>query len=55
MIGFANAGARVLRLSFLFRHVPNQVIGRVNSIFGIINVMNRTVFILILSLSFFSE
>ena len=53
MIGFANAGARVLRLSFLFRHVPNQVIGRVNSIFGIINVMNRTAFILILSLPFF--
>ncbi|MGB3852699.1 MAG: MFS transporter [Tunicatimonas sp.] len=53
MIGFANAGARVLRLSFLFRHVPNQVIGRVNSIFGIINVMNRTTFILILSLPFF--
>ena len=53
MIGFANAGARVLRLSFLFRHMPNQVIGRVNSIFGIINVMNRTAFILILSLPFF--
>lgn len=53
MIGFANAGARVLRLSFLFRHVPNHVIGRVNSIFGIINVMNRTAFILILSLPFF--
>ena len=53
MIGFANAGARVLRLSFLFRHVPNQVIGRVNSIFGIINVMNRTTFILILSFPFF--
>ena len=53
MIGFANAGARVLRLSFLFRHVPNQVIGRVNSIFGIINVMNRTAFILILSFPFF--
>lgn len=53
MIGFANAGARVLRLSFLFRHVPNQVIGRVNSILGIINVMNRTTFILILSFPFF--
>ena len=53
MIGFSNAGARVLRLSFLFRHIPNQVIGRVNSIFSIINVMNRTLFILILSLSYF--
>ena len=53
MIGFSNAGARVLRLSFLFRHIPNQIIGRVNSIFGIINVMNRTFFILILSFSYF--
>lgn len=53
MIGFSNAGARVLRLSFLFRHIPNQVIGRVNSIFSIINVMNRTFFILILSISYF--
>ena len=53
IIGFSNAGARVLRLSFLFRHIPNQVIGRVNSIFSIINVMNRTFFILILSISYF--
>ena len=53
MIGFSNAGARVLRLSFLFRYIPNQVIGRVNSIFGIINVMNRTFFILILSIPYF--
>lgn len=53
LIGFANAGTRVLRLSFLFRHIPNQVIGRVNSIFSIINVMNRAFFILILSISYF--
>ena len=53
MIGFSNAGARVLRLSFLFRHIPNQVIGRVNSIFSIINVMSRTFFILILSFPYF--
>ena len=53
VIGFANAGVRVLRLSFLFRHIPNQVIGRVNSIFSIINVMNRTLFILILSFPYF--
>lgn len=52
-IGFTNAGTRVLRLSFLFRHIPNQVIGRVNSIFSIINVMNRALFILILSISYF--
>ena len=53
VIGFSNAGARVLRLSFLFRHIPNQVIGRVNSIFGIVSVMNRTFFILIFSFPYF--
>ena len=53
LIGFSNAGARVLRLSYMFRHVPNQVIGRVNSIFSIINVMNRALFILLFSLPFF--
>lgn len=53
LIGFTNAGTRVLRLSFLFRHIPNQVIGRVNSIFSIVNVMNRAVFILILSIPYF--
>lgn len=55
MIGFANAGSRVLRLSYLFKHVPNRVIGRVNSIFSIINVMMRVFFLAIFSFSFFGE
>jgi hypothetical protein len=55
MIGFANAGSRVLRLSYLFSHVPNTVIGRVNSIFSIINVMLRVTFISAFSLGFFAE
>lgn len=55
MIGFANAGARVLRLSYLFKHVPNTVIGRVNSIFSIINVMLRVFFLAIFSLQYFGQ
>ncbi|MFP4090072.1 MAG: MFS transporter [Cyclobacteriaceae bacterium] len=55
MIGFANAGSRVLRLSYLFSHVPNQVIGRVNSIFSIINVMLRVLFISLFSAAFFAQ
>jgi MFS transporter, DHA3 family, macrolide efflux protein len=55
MIGFANAGSRVLRLSYLFKHVPNRVIGRVNSIFSIINVMLRVFFLSIFSAQFFGQ
>jgi len=55
MIGFANAGSRVLRLSYLFKHVPNRVIGRVNSIFSIINVMMRVFFLSIFSFQFFGQ
>ncbi len=54
LIGFANAGARVLRLSYLFRQVPNGIIGRVNSLFSITNVMLRVVFIMLFSATFFS-
>ncbi len=55
MIGFANAGSRVLRLSYIFNHVPNRVIGRVNSIFSIINVMIRVFFLAILSAQYFGQ
>ncbi|MDF9800907.1 DHA3 family macrolide efflux protein-like MFS transporter [Catalinimonas alkaloidigena] len=55
MIGFANAGARVLRLSYLFKYVPNTVIGRVNSIFSIINVMMRVFFLAIFSIQYFGQ
>lgn len=55
MIGFANAGSRVLRLSYIFNHVPNRVIGRVNSIFSIINVMMRVFFLAIFSAQYFGQ
>ncbi len=53
LMGFTNAGTRVLRTAFLFKTVPNQLIGRVNSIFDVTNVMLRTTFILFFSLPFF--
>lgn len=55
LLGFANAGTRVLRVSFLFDHIPNQVIGRVNSVFSVLNIIMRVVFTLIFSLAFFSR
>ncbi len=55
LIGFTNAGTRVLRVSYLFAHVPNNVIGRVNSVFSVLNILMRVIFVMIFSLAFFAE
>jgi MFS family permease len=54
ILGFCNAGIRVLRLTYMFKIIPNQLMGRVGSIFNLINVLTRSVFIFIFSQSFFS-
>ena len=54
ILGFTNAGIRVLRLTYLFNHVPNEVMGRVGSIFNMVNVLLRTCFIFLFSVSFFT-
>ena len=54
-IGFTNAGTRVLRISYLFGHIPNHVIGRVNSIFSLLNIIMRGIFVMIFSVHFFSK
>jgi MFS transporter, DHA3 family, macrolide efflux protein len=41
MIGFCNSACRVLRVTYLFTHIPNNVIGRTNSIFFVMNVFMR--------------
>nr|WKN38247.1 MFS transporter [Tunicatimonas sp. TK19036] len=53
LIGFTNAGTRVLRLAYLFKYIPNEVIGRVNSIFSILNVSMRVFFIMLFSAHYF--
>lgn len=53
-IGFSNAGTRVMRLSYIFKHVPNELVGRVNSIFQMSNILIRTFFLLIVSSGFFN-
>jgi MFS transporter, DHA3 family, macrolide efflux protein len=55
LIGLGNAGARIFRLSWLFRRVPNSLIGRINSVFSTANVLARTLLILLFSLPFFSQ
>ena len=54
LVGFANAGTRITRVTFLFNHVPNNIIGRANSIFYIYNISIRGLLLLTFSLPFFS-
>ncbi len=54
LLGFSNAGIRVLRLTYFFQHLPNEVMGRVNSIFNMSNVLTRSLFIFLFSISFFN-
>ncbi|WP_442599008.1 MFS transporter [Neobacillus sp. D3-1R] len=47
LLAFGNAGTRVARNSFLMDHIPNQIVGRVDSLFRTIGLAIR---ILLLSL-----
>lgn len=53
-IGFANAGIRVMRTTYIFRVIPNDVVGRTGSAFMVINTLFRIFFIALFSLSYFS-
>jgi len=55
LLGIANAGTRVLRITWLFNVAPNQVIGRINSIFNAFNILMRTLFLAAFSLPFFTS
>jgi MFS transporter, DHA3 family, macrolide efflux protein len=55
IIGVTNAGARVLRTTWLFEHVPNYVMGRVGSVFNTLNTSQRLLFSLLFSIPFFSK
>ena len=47
--GIANSGTRILRITYLVRIIPNEVIGRANSFFQVINVLFRFFFMLLLA------
>jgi len=55
LLGLANAGTRIMRINYLFEHVPNQVYGRTGSIFFITNILLRLVLISLFGLAFFHE
>lgn len=53
VIGSCNAAIRIQRITYLFHHIPNHVIGRANSIFFVINVFCRMCLIAALTLPVF--
>ena len=55
ILGLTNAGTRVLRVTFLFSHVKNQVYGRANSVFALANISFRIFFLSIFATAFFYE
>ena len=55
ILGLTNAGTRVLRITYLFNNIPNNIIGRTGSVFQTLNVLVRFTFIILFSLTFFAE
>ena len=55
LMGLANSGSRIMRVTYNFRHIPNQVIGRTQSVFWAINVLFRLFFVFLFSLAFFVQ
>lgn len=55
LIGFSNSGIRILRVAYLFENIPNNIIGRTNSVFSMANILMRVGFILLFSNAYFSQ
>jgi DHA3 family macrolide efflux protein-like MFS transporter len=55
LIGITNAGIRILRITWLFNHIPNNMMGRAGGVFQLINIFLRSVFIGIFSIPFFAS
>jgi MFS family permease len=54
ILGISNAGIRIQRVTYLFNHIPNNIIGRANSVFQSINILLRSLVIALFSLAFFN-
>ncbi|WMJ71756.1 MFS transporter [Cytophagaceae bacterium ABcell3] len=55
VFGFANSGSRIFRVSYIFTLVPNEINGRVHSMFNVYTTIIRTVFIAAFALPFFTN
>ena len=54
LLGITNAGVRILRTTYLFNNIPNNLIGRATSVFSSLNIIVRISLISLLSLPFFN-
>lgn len=53
LLGLANAGTRIRRVTYLFQTIPNHIYGRAGSVFFVANVMCRMLFLLLFAIPFF--
>ena len=53
LLGITNAGVRILRTTYIFNHVPNNLIGRAGSVFNTLNIVVRMLLIGLFTFSFF--
>ena len=53
LIGVTNAGVRIMRTTFLFQKVPNEVFGRAASIFALSNILLRIILLSVFLLPIF--
>lgn len=55
IIGVTNASVRITRMSYFFNNIPNNLIGRTNTIFNSINTLIRNALIFVFSIAWFSS
>ncbi len=55
VMGLCNAGIRILRVTYFFNHISNQIIGRTSSVFFSINVLFRLLFTACFAMPFFAQ
>lgn len=53
--GIMNSGNRILRMTFIFNNIPNDIIGRINSVFSVSGTILRVGFIGTFALPFFGH
>ena len=51
--GFSNSATRIARISYLLANVPNYLLGRVNSVFLVCNIIERSLLIFVFGTPFF--
>lgn len=55
ILGMSNAGTRIMRTTYIFNHIPNDMIGRAGSVFNQFQIFFRLFFILLFSFPFFAK